>query len=400
MKGKTLVLGITGGIAVYKVPELISLLQKKGINIEVVMTKAATEFVTPLTFRELTRNPVHQELFGANIQWQVEHISLAKKADLIAVIPATANFIGKIAHGIADDLLTTTVLAATGPKLIAPAMNCGMYQNPIVQKNLASLAQYGFKIVPPVSGRLLCGDSGIGKLAPVSELALEIEKGLTEPDLRGETVLVTAGATREPLDPIRYLTNRASGMMGHALAEAAYKRGAQVILVTAASLAVNSRSIRVYQVETCAEMLQAVTRLAPEATIIIKAAAPADYRPEKVAVTKLKKTGSPLELKLIPTVDILAQLGQTKSPQQLLVGFAAETNDLREQALEKLRRKNLDLIIANRVDRRDVGMGAAENQVIIYSQSEAVEIPLQPKTALADAILTYLIKYKKERTLM
>lgn len=400
MKGKNLVLGITGGIAVYKMPELISRLRKKGLNIDVVMTRAAAEFVTPLTFREVSRNPVHLEMFAENIQWNVEHIALAKKADLIAIIPATANIIGKIANGIADDLLTTTVMAATCPKLIAPAMNTGMYQNPLFQKNLRILDEAGFRIVPPDNGSLLCGDTGVGKLAGLEELELEIEKGLTKQDLQGEIVLVTAGGTREPIDPVRYLTNRSSGKMGHALAEAAYKRGAEVILVTTASLPINSRALRVNRVETNAEMFEIVTRLAPEATIIIKAAAPADFRPQSTACEKIKKTGSELDLHLVPTIDILARLGQMKTKQQLLVGFAAETNDLQQYALAKLERKNLDLIIGNLVNRRDIGMGSDRNQVVIYSRSEKVEIPEQEKTVLADEIWSYLIKYKKERTLI
>ncbi|HYH03687.1 MAG TPA: bifunctional phosphopantothenoylcysteine decarboxylase/phosphopantothenate--cysteine ligase CoaBC, partial [Bacillota bacterium] len=370
MKGKNLVLGITGGIAVYKMPELISRLRKKGLNIDVVMTRAAAEFVTPLTFREVSQNQVHLEMFDENIQWNVEHVALAKKADLIAIVPATANVIGKIANGIADDLLTTTVMAATCPKLIAPAMNTGMYQNPLFQKNLQTLSEAGFQIIPPDSGVLLCGDTGVGKLAPLEELELEIEKGLSIPDLKGETVLVTAGGTREPIDPVRYLTNRSSGKMGHALAEAAYKRGAEVILVTAASLAVNTRSVRSFRVETSAEMYETVTRLAPESTIIIKAAAPADFRPESTAREKIKKNGSELDLHLVPTADILAQLGKEKKSQQLLVGFAAETNELQQHALAKLERKNLDLIIGNLVNRRETGMGADSNQVVIYSQTE------------------------------
>jgi phosphopantothenoylcysteine decarboxylase/phosphopantothenate--cysteine ligase len=399
MNGKTLVLGVSGGIAAYKVPDLISRLRKRGWNCEVILTRAAAEFVTPLTFREVSHNPVHLEMFDPNPQWEVEHISLAKQADCIAIIPATANIIGKIAAGIADDLLTTTIMAATCPKLIAPAMNSGMYQNPVVQNNLATLAKYGYGVVPPETGVLLCGDAGVGKLAAPEELEDYLEQMLAPQDLRGETILVTAGGTREPLDPIRFITNRSSGKMGHALAEAAFKRGATVTLITASELPVHIREIKVCRVETNRQMLQAVLDQAGKASIIIKAAAPADFRPESVATEKIKKNGDALNLRLVPNVDILMELGQRKTPGQLLVGFAAETQSLRENALLKLERKNLDLIIGNLVGSSEVGMGADTNRVVIYSGTDCVELPEQPKSALADQILTYIRKYQKERVL-
>jgi phosphopantothenoylcysteine decarboxylase/phosphopantothenate--cysteine ligase len=401
MQGKTLVLGVTGGIAVYKVPDLISRLRKKGLNIEVIMTRAATEFVTPLTFREISQNPVHIGMFDEPTEWHVQHIALAKKAAGLAIIPATANIIGKLANGIADDLLTTTVMAATCPKLIAPAMNTAMYQNAILQKNLVTLVREGVTVVYPESGQLLCGDSGIGKLAALDEIELYLEKLLTPSDLAGETVLITAGGTREPIDPIRYLTNRSSGKMGHALALAAWKRGAQVILVTAAELPIPNRdcALQVCRVATTIEMLQAVQQYAPQASIVIKAAAPADFRPETVATEKIKKQAQELTLKLTPNPDILAELGRTKQPNQLLVGFAAETSSLAEQAKAKLQRKNLDLIVANLVNRREVGMGAATNRVTIYSRQDAVELPEEAKPLLADKILSYIIKYQREQVL-
>jgi phosphopantothenoylcysteine decarboxylase/phosphopantothenate--cysteine ligase len=399
MQGKTMVLGVTGGIAVYKMPDLISRLRKKGINIEVIMTQAATEFVTPLTFREVSQNPVHTGMFAEPAEWRVQHIALAKKADGLAVIPATANIIGKLANGIADDLLTTTVMAATCPKLIAPAMNTAMFQNKILQKNLAVLVQEGVTVIPPESGQLLCGDCGTGKLASLNEIELYLEKLLTPPDLAGETVLITAGGTREPLDPIRYLTNRSSGKMGHALALAAWKRGARVILVTAAELPAPIRALQTCRVATTVEMLRVVQKFAPQASIIIKAAAPADFRPETVAPEKIKKQDRQLTLKLVPNPDILAELGRTKQPNQLLVGFAAETNSLAEHAKAKLQRKNLDLIVANLVDRREVGMGADTNRVIIYSRQDALELPEEAKPLLADKILSAIIKYQKEQVL-
>jgi phosphopantothenoylcysteine decarboxylase/phosphopantothenate--cysteine ligase len=399
MQGKTLVLGVTGGIAVYKVPDLISRLRKKGLNIEVIMTRAAAEFVTPLTFREISSNPVHMELFAEPTEWNVQHIALAQKADGLAIIPATANIIGKLANGIADDLLTTTVMAAACPKLIAPAMNTAMYQNPIFQKNLTTLSQAGMDLVPPESGQLLCGASGVGKLAGLDELELYLEKLVTPPDLAGETVLVTAGGTREPIDPIRYLTNRSSGKMGHALALAAWKRGARVILVTAADLPVSVREIAVSRVATTSDMGREVRQFAPQASIVIKAAAPADFRPETAAPHKIKKLGRELTLKLVPNPDILAELGRVKQPGQLLVGFAAETDALAEQAVAKLQRKNLDLIVGNLVDRPEVGMGADTNRVVIFSRQDALELPEAAKPLLADQILTCIGKYQKEQVL-
>jgi phosphopantothenoylcysteine decarboxylase/phosphopantothenate--cysteine ligase len=400
MLGKTLVLGVTGGIAVYKVPDLISRMRKKGLNIEVMMTRSATEFVTPLTFREISQNPVHTAMFAGPGVWRVEHISLAQKADGLAIIPATANIIGKLANGIADDLLSTTVMAARCPVLLAPAMNTAMYQNAFLQKNLTSLVQAGMTVVPPEDGRLLCGDSGVGKLATLDEIELYVERLLTPPDLAGETVLITAGGTREPIDPIRYVTNRSSGKMGHALALAAWKRGARVILVTAAELPVPVREIQTCRVNTTVEMFHTVQRYASQASIIIKAAAPADFRPETVAPEKIKKQDNrELTIKMTPNPDILAELGRNRQPQQVLVGFAAETSALPERAVAKLTRKNLDLIVGNLVDRPDVGMGADTNRVAIYSRNDTVELAEAPKPNLADKIVDCIIKYQKEQVL-
>jgi phosphopantothenoylcysteine decarboxylase / phosphopantothenate---cysteine ligase len=396
---KHLVLGVSGGIAVYKVPDLISRLRKQGIFVEVIMTDSATKFVTPLTFREISQHPVHIEMFPDQPQWQVEHIALAKKADGLAIIPATANIIGKIAAGLADDLLTATVLASKAPKLIAPAMNSGMYENSIFQRNLAFLAASGFTIVGPDHGHLLCGDEGIGRLATLEELEINIEKLLTPPDLAGETVLVTAGGTREPIDPVRFLGNRSSGKMGHALAEAAFKRGARVFLVTTAEPNAGWNGMLVHRVETTAEMREKVLELAREATLIIKAAAPADFRPEHVSSQKIKKSQNGLELKLAINPDILFELGKRKSDAQIVVGFAAETESLPENAVAKLNHKNLDLIIGNLVNRPGIGMGAENNQVTIYSKNESVKLPEMPKKLLADKVLDYIIKFKSERVL-
>jgi phosphopantothenoylcysteine decarboxylase/phosphopantothenate--cysteine ligase len=399
MTRKHLILGVTGGIAIYKVPELISRLRKQGLGVEVVMTESATKFITPLTFREVSANPVHTRMFDSEIDWKVEHIALAKKADVLAVIPATANLIGKIAGGIADDLLTTTIMATAAPKLIAPAMNAGMFVNPIVQRNLTLLAEYGFTIVGPDKGRMLCGDEGQGRLASLEELELNIQRLLTSQNLAGTTVLVTAGGTREPIDPVRYLGNGSSGKMGHALARAAFKRGAKVLLVTTIpETAPHAHGIEVFSVNTTREMRTVVLELALKATVIIKAAAPADFAPAETAPRKIKKqgAGSNLTLELTANPDILLELGQTKRPDQTIVGFAAETDSLRENALEKLNRKNLDLIIGNLVSTNNpgVGMGADRNQVTIFSRSEIVDLSEKLKEPLADEILEYIIKYR------
>lgn len=390
---KNLVLGVSGGIAVYKVPELISRLRKKKLNIDVMMTQSATEFVTPLTFREISQNPVHVTMFAENIQWNVEHIALAQKAAAIAVIPATANIIGKIAAGIADDLVTATIMAARCPKLIAPAMNSGMYENPATQRNLKILTGDGFTIVGPDSGYLLCGDEGIGRLAALEEIEIYIEKLLSPQDLNREIILITSGGTREPIDPVRFIGNHSSGKMGHALATAAFKRGAKVLLVTTAPGAPCYGNMEVYPVNTTTEMRAKVLELAPRASLIIKAAAPVDYRPTRPSAEKIKKDVTGLELPLILNPDILWELGQIKGPDQTLVGFAAETNDLHEHAREKLLRKNLDLIIGNLVAE---GMGTDKNQVTIFSKNETVALPEMPKESLADKLFDYINQYRTD----
>jgi phosphopantothenoylcysteine decarboxylase/phosphopantothenate--cysteine ligase len=397
MQGKTLVLGVTGGIAVYKVPELISRLRKKGLTIEVMMTRAAAEFVTPLTFQEVSRNPVHMEMFDPVTQWNVEHISLAQKADLMAIIPATANIIGKIAGGIADDLVSTTIMAARCPKLIAPAMNTGMYENVFFQRNLAMLREQNYRIVGPDSGELLCGDQGPGRLASLEELEIMIEKALTPQDLAGETVLITAGGTREPIDPVRYIGNHSSGKMGFALARASFLRGAEVFLVSAAPNPPAVKGIHTYLVETTAQMGDKVLALADGASIIIKAAAPADFHPAVFSPEKIKKCGNGLQIDLEFNRDILWELGQKKRTGQVLVGFAAETGQLQKNALEKLERKNLDMIIGNLVNVPGIGMGSDRNRVTIYSKEAAIELPEQPKTELAEEILDHILHFKRKR---
>lgn len=393
MVKKNLILGVSGGIAVYKVPELISRLRKKQLNIEVMMTQSATEFVTPLTFREISHNPVHVAMFAENIQWNVEHIALAKKAEVVAIVPATANIIGKMASGIADDLVTSTIMAARCPKLVAPAMNSGMYENPATQRNLKILAGDGFTIVGPDSGHLLCGDDGVGRLASLTEIEIYIERLLSPQDLKQDTILITSGGTREPLDPVRFIGNHSSGKMGHALAMTAFKRGAKVLLVTAASGAPCYGDMEVYPVNTTAEMLEKVLELAPRASLIIKAAAPADYRPTRAATEKIKKDHTALELSLTLNPDILLELGKTKGSHQTLVGFAAETNHLHEHAREKLVRKNLDLIIGNLVAE---GMGTENNQVTIFSRTGTVALPEMSKESLAGKLLDYINQYRTD----
>jgi phosphopantothenoylcysteine decarboxylase / phosphopantothenate---cysteine ligase len=395
LKGKNLVLGISGGIAAYKAADLVSRLRKKGLVIDVVMTRAATEFITELTMREISGNPVHCNMFVAAADWNVEHVALAKKADLIAVIPATANIIAKIANGLADDLLTTTILAASCPKLIAPAMNTGMYDNPSFQKNLETLKTSGYQIIGPDCGPLLCGDEGPGRLADLTELQFTIEKMLTKPDFSAEILLVTAGGTREPLDPVRFIGNRSSGRMGHALAIAAAQRGAEVLLVTAADPPPAYEGMQIFPVTTAAEMRQKVLELAPRTSMVIKAAAPADYRPVKTCEAKMKKSDSSLVIELFPNPDILMELGQNKKAGQILIGFAAETEALHDNAIKKLKRKNLDLIIGNLVNLTGMGIGSISNKVTIYSASETLDLPEQLKTELAHTILDAVALYRR-----
>lgn len=390
---KTVILGISGGIAAYKVPELISRLRKKAIAVETILTKSAAEFVTPLTLREVSQNPVHTGMFD-DFQWNVEHIALAKKADLIAVIPATANIIGKIANGIADDLLTATVMASKAPKLIAPAMNSGMYESPALQRNLQTLCDDGYQIIGPDSGQLLCGDSGIGRLVALEELEAQIERLLSKQDLAGLTIMITAGGTREPIDPVRYIGNQSSGKMGHALAEAAFKRGAKVILISTVETAPHYSGMETVTVQTTAEMFDTVLAKANTVDIIIKAAAPADFRPQVNFEQKIKKTAHGLQLELTLNPDILAELGHRKTDQQFLVGFAAETQDLRDNALDKLTRKKLDMIIGNLVGQPGTGMGADNNRVTIYTKEAEFEIPELPKVVLADRILDKVIQVR------
>ncbi|RYD04607.1 hypothetical protein N752_14635 [Desulforamulus aquiferis] len=366
--GKRITVGVTGGIAVYKAAEIVSTLVKAGADVQVVMTPSACEFVTPLTFETLSGNPVHTKMFHAGTDGGVLHIDLAQKSDLILIVPATANIIGKAAAGIADDLVATIIIAATCPVLFCPAMNTAMYANPVVQRNLALLKELGYNFVDPGSGRLACGATGQGRLAEIDVILHSIKKLLTPQDLAGLTVLVTAGPTREPLDPVRYLTNRSSGKMGYALAEAASQRGAKVILVSGPTSLKAPPIEEVIQVETAIQMYQAVADRFSRANILVKAAAVADYRPDNICDQKIKKAAGEMNIELVANPDILAHMGSRKSDKQFLVGFAAETNDLDKNALSKLEKKNLDLLIANDVTQPGAGFDYDTNAVRIFQK--------------------------------
>jgi len=390
---KTVLLGVTGSIAAYKAVELASALIKKDLDVVVVMTEAATRFVTPLTFETITKNPVSTELFSRERPYEVEHISLAKRADVFVVAPASANFIGKYAHGIADDLLTTVAMAVTAPVLIAPAMNSAMYSCAANTANMQLLKARGCAFVEPAEGLLACGDVGVGKLADVDTLVSAILKALyPKKDFLGKRVLVTAGPTRERIDPVRFLTNRSSGKMGYAIAEAARDRGAEVVLVSGPVSLPSPAGIRVVDVESTQDMLDAVLKEFESCDCAIKAAAPADFTPEEVSGHKIKKTGADgMVLKLRRTPDILAALGGRKG-SRVLCGFAAETRELEAYATEKLRRKNLDLIVANDVSRADAGFGVDTNRVTVFSADGSIAEYAGTKREVADFVLDEVAK--------
>lgn len=362
---KTVVLGVTGGIAAYKAPDIVSRLKKHDINVHVIMTKSAAEFVTPLTFQSLSQNMVISDMFDEPKAWEIQHISLAHKADLMLIAPTTANIMGKVINGIADDMLSTTIMATKAPVVFAVAMNTNMYKNPIVQDNIKRLKDYGYDFIPPASGRLACGDVGEGKLAD-TELIVEyvLSKLYDKKDLMGKKVLVTAGPTIEPMDPVRYITNRSTGKMGYAIAEEARDRGAEVTLVSGPTNIKKPFGIDVININTNEEMFNAVLNFYDQMDIVIKSAAVADYKPKEYSTKKIKKTGDTLELSLIKNNDILKRLGEIKK-NQILVGFAAESNDLIQNAQKKLENKNLDYIVANDITGDDIGFGSDNNKVTI-----------------------------------
>lgn len=392
LKGKNVVLGVTGGIACYKAVTLTSMLVKQGANVQVILTENAAKFITPLLFEELTGNRTLTDTFDRNSGLRVSHIAVAQQADFLLIAPATANAAAKLAHGLADDMLTTTALACTCPKAIAPAMNTNMYENPVTQDNLATLARYGWEVIEPASGRLACGAVGRGKL-PEPERLLEVclHALSHEKDMAGKRVLVTAGPTREALDPVRYLTNHSSGKMGYAIARAASARGAQVTLVTGPTNLPKPGYMEVVEITSAEEMYQAVTSRAAEMDIIIKAAAVADYRPATVADNKMKKADGELSIPLERTRDILAWLGEHKAPGQFLCGFSMETEHLLENSRKKLERKHLDLIAANNVKVAGAGFGVDTNVLTLITPDSVRELPLMSKDEAADALLDAIL---------
>ena len=390
LKGKTVLLGVTGGIACYKSANLASALVKQGANVQVLMTKNATEFIGPHTFESLTGNRVSVDTFDRNYQFQVEHIALADQADLVLVAPATANVLAKLAHGLADDMLTTTILACNCPKIAAPAMNTKMYENPVTQDNLDILRKYGWEIVEPASGRLACGAVGKGKMPEPEDLLETVLHALShEKDMTGLKVLVTAGPTREALDPVRYLTNHSTGKMGYAIAKAAAARGASVTLVSGPVNLKKPPYMEVVDIVSAQDMFDAVTSRAPDQDIIIKAAAVADYRPATVAEDKIKKSGndSDLSLPLARNSDILAWLGEHRAPGQFLCGFSMETRDMVANSKKKLEKKHIDLIAANNLKQAGAGFGVDTNVLTLIAADGAKELPLMSKEEAAHALL-------------
>ena len=388
LSGKTIVLGVSGGIACFKAAALASMLKKQHADVQVIMTENATKFVTPLTFEQLTGNKALVDTFDRNFVHSVEHIAVADRADFVLIAPATANVIAKFAHGLADDMLTTTVLACRCPKAVAPAMNTGMYENPVTQDNLAALRRYGWEIVDPATGRLACGTSGKGRLPEPEDLLEVCLHALAhEKDLAGKRVLVTAGPTQEAIDPVRYLTNHSSGRMGYAIAKAASRRGAEVTLVSGPTALKKPAYVDTVDVVSAQDMFDAVVSRASDADIIIKAAAVADYRPEAVSDNKIKKADGALSIPLERTRDILGTLGADKRPGQFLCGFSMETEDLLENSRKKLEKKNLDMVAANNLKVEGAGFGVETNVLTLITPDGMTELPLMSKDAAADALL-------------
>ena len=388
LKGKTVVLGVTGSIAAYKLASLASMLVKKQINVHVIMTQNATNFINPITFETLTGHKCLVDTFDRNFEFQVEHVSLAKQADVVMIAPASANVIGKLAHGIADDMLTTTLLACRCSKFLSPAMNTAMYENPIVQDNLKILKKYSYKVITPASGYLACGDTGSGKMPEPEILFQYIERELAGPkDLTGKKVLVTAGPTQENIDPVRYITNHSSGKMGYAVAKAAMLRGAEVTLVSGQTALTPPMFVDYVQITTAEEMYQAVTSRSDEQDIIIKAAAVADYRPKTVYENKVKKQDGQMSIELERTRDILAYLGEHKRENQFLCGFSMETENMIGNSRAKLQKKNLDMVAANNVKVEGAGFQGDTNVMTLITQDQEIALPLMSKEEVADKIL-------------
>lgn len=397
--GKTVVLGVTGGIAAYKACDLVSRLHKKGINIRIIMTEHACEFVQPLTLEVLSGNRVVTDMFNRDFPWEVEHISLAKAADVFAVVPATANILGKYAHGIADDMLSTTLLATRAPVLFAPAMNTNMYEHPAVQENIATLKQRGCLFVEPASGHLACGDTGKGKLADVETIEQAILDALTEKDMEGMHVTVTAGPTREAMDPVRFLSNHSTGKMGYAIARSAKMRGAQVTLITGPVSLAPLDGVRMVPITSACEMREAVMEALPQSDLVIKAAAVGDYRPAQFQDDKIKKHDEDMSISLVRNPDILAEIGENRRDDQVICGFSMETRDLLENSTKKLKKKNCDVIVANNLKVKGAGFAGDTNVVTLLYRDGTVEpLELMEKDSVADILLERLVAlYRKKQ---
>ena len=392
LRGKTVLLGVSGSIAAYKIANLASALMKQHATVHVLMTKNATNFINPITFESLTGNKCLVDTFDRNFQFQVEHVALATAADVVMVAPASANVIGKIAHGIADDMLTTTVMACRCPKILAPAMNTNMFENPVVQDNLKILQKYGWEIVQPAVGYLACGATGAGKMAEPEILLEYINREIArKKDLAGKKILVTAGPTQESIDPVRYVTNHSSGKMGYALAKVCMQRGAQVTLVTGPTQIPEPMFVDVVKITTAREMFEAVTARAADQDIIIKASAVADYRPKEVKNEKVKKSSSEISLEMEKTDDILKFLGEHKREGQFLCGFSMETENMVENSRKKLEKKNLDLVVANNLKVEGAGFLGDTNVVTLISKDKEVSLPKMSKEETADHILDAIL---------
>ena len=398
LKGKTVLLGVTGSIAAYKSAYLASALKKLHAQVHVLMTQNATNFINPITFETLTGNKCLVDTFDRNFQFSVEHVSIAKQADVVMIAPASANVIGKLAHGIADDMLTTTIMACKCKKIVSPAMNTNMYENPIVQDNLAILQHYGYEVIEPASGYLACGDTGAGKM-PEPEMLLDyiLREIAKEKDLLGRKVLVTAGPTQEAIDPVRYITNHSSGKMGYALAKAAMLRGADVTLVSGPCAIEPPPFVKLVPVVTAKEMFDAVTSVSFEQDIIIKAAAVADYRPANVYEDKVKKHEEQMSIKLEKTDDILGYLGEHRLPGQFLCGFSMETQNMLGNSRAKLGKKHLDMVAANNLKVAGAGFQGDTNVLTLITQDEDVSLQLMSKEDAANVILDKILSIQKER---
>lgn len=397
LEHKKIIIGVTGSIAAYKIAGLCSMLKKQKADVTVIMTQNATNFIHPITFETLTGNKCLIDTFDRNFQYDVEHVELAKAADVFLVAPASANVIAKAAHGIADDMLTTTLLAATCPKLFAPAMNTRMYQNEITQDNLRTLEKYGMKVITPANGYLACGDTGEGKMPEIEELYENIMDALTKKDLAGCHILVTAGPTQEKIDPVRFISNHSTGKMGYAIARQAKRRGANVTLVSGPVSLEAPKGVELVDIISAADMAKEVWDRADQMDMIIKAAAVADYRPLKAYDDKVKKSAGELNIPLTKTDDILSRLGENKKDGQILCGFSMETKDLLENSRAKLMKKNLDVIVANNLKVEGAGFGTDTNVVTFITKDEVKELPLMDKAEVADCILDYLLDLREKQ---